>query len=581
LNEDQERVASYSAVASGSLGEQSVDDLLQKGIDTDVYNLEKFPTLEPSLDDNKLDSILKDLEKAFNKKRQSDISKNKDLSPTIITSRKEVYLPDTDSKYDENLLVKSMKALALKLGYTVKEIPYGERSIRTLSERQFKIAAGIAFAPIDLERKFNINRKEDYYELGRTYARAQQCIGAFSSETKLGVEALKRNQRFFGNSPKETTGDTTKIPVIYMAKEIRYIFIESEWSRDLETILNILLRQSQTLLASDVRDDLIKDNVLPFSEVVNLFGEREIVVTPKQGRRPATKVKRVPKAPRQNSLFVSAEMKLISEHNSALFKAVEVLNKEDYIAFLKKHGFAPLKKRIQARASHRSEYLAKFAALTTKRLNEVRSNNTSLKSKRKRDITPEDVLSMLNRRNSPVSRFVDELFSLDPNCSSVNQGFAERDKSSGILDRKVVLQNITDWIEGRYPQLESGNQDLDEAETKLRKAGINTSSSGAYQKGKSAGSSFSATKAVEREAMNAVDHSDACRMVLKRLVARGLVEDLTKLDVENLIGSLDRVTTTNEFDNADGKDGNRLLNDTLIDQGFKFLRTKPMNFYKE
>jgi hypothetical protein len=430
--------------------------------DNESSNFETFPTLEnTSLDNDAFDTIINRIDKAFDKKRNEALSKRTDLRPQIIVSRKEVYLPDTYESQSDNIILNGMIMLAKLLGFAVKIIPYGERKIRELSPRQWKIATGIGFACKDIDAKINIKQKDDYYELGRTYARSQQIYGYFNTDRKLGIGALKRNQRFFGNNPGEMEGSkNSQVPVAFLAKEVDSLFIEQEWAKELAYILNNLLRRSSELLKKEILDDAIADNIIPFSELMRLYGSRKIVARPSVGRQPAIYIERMPKYPRQNSMLLAEENKLIRDLADDLFKSIEVLSGVEYIDYIKESGFAQLRERIETSSSRRAEFLSKFAAMTTRRLAEWRKLHDS-KSKRKRDVTPDDVKSLLRRRERPPSRLAEEILFLDPTCKGLLKGFASRNDRTGELDKNQTLRNLLKHIKENNPYDNVSNQKTD------------------------------------------------------------------------------------------------------------------------
>jgi hypothetical protein len=393
---------------------------------------------------------------AFDKKRGIDLSKVDVLKPGISVSEKYVLLPDTVSDKPDNLIISMMGSLAKQLGFVVKLIPYGEKRIADVSERQWKIAAGMSFVNLDLNRKLLVKWKEDPYELGRAFSRAQQTMGVFGADDNLGLEALKRSHRFYGNNPGEMEGDSkSKTRVTYMAKELATLFIEEEWREELRVLLCTLLRRSHILLTDEVRSHIILENVLPYSDAVLLYGTRDVVVTPATGKRPAVTAKRVPKKPSVSALLQKPEQSFVEMIAADLFKAVDITSKEDYISAVKMYGFKAIKDRISSKTTKRAEFLSKFASLTTERLKSLRKLTPALKTKRKRDIVPDDVQSLLNSRTDLYGDFATEVARLDPTFSGILSGVARRDANTNALDftatrarliNHMYSQNIYDGV---------------------------------------------------------------------------------------------------------------------------------------
>jgi hypothetical protein len=408
---------SYSSILQSNIvtEETPLSKVFDLGQSGDNYEKDDSQKSLFMLDDDELPALENQIRKAFDKKRGIEASKASDLRPGISVSANTVYLPDTIDKYDGNHLVAMMFILARKLHFNVRKIPYGDRRIKTITPEAEKVSAGISFVILDNERNFNITKKTDSYEQGRTYARAQQIIGMFTHDNNLTMDALKRDQYFFGNNPKEVEVINKRpYPVAYSAKEVRDLFIEEEWSPQLRDILNTLLRRSHILLNEDVATKAKIDNILPYSEAVSLFGMREVVTSQAVGKKPAITKKRVPKKPKANSLLLKTEMSFLDDLTSDLFKAVDVTSKKEWLEAVTKASWAVTKSKIVQKASHRTEYLQKFAAMTTNRLNELRAELEPAKNKRKADITQTEVNAMLLRRSDLIRNFVNEVTHLDP-----------------------------------------------------------------------------------------------------------------------------------------------------------------------
>jgi hypothetical protein len=404
------------------------------------------------------------IQEAFKDKRAKSITDAMNLRPGVNATEKTVLLPDTIDKED-NLLVKAMGVLSQKLGYSVKLLPYGTRKTRELTRETEKISQGISFVIIDFERKFNIDSKKDPYEYGRTFARAQQIVGAVSSNAKLGVDVLKKSQRFFGNNPNEMEGEKRmRIHVQYLARNTHQFFIEEEWEKDLSLLLNALLRKSSSLVKEEVMTDSIKDNMLSYSEAVALYMTRSVVVSPASGRRPAVTAERIPKKPKENSLITKSEMSVIDTLIKDLYSAPYDASKDAWYTAIKKDGWPSIKRELVRISTERANFLSKFAALTTKRLNEVRLSGVN-KSKRKKDISPNELISCLALRDIPKSKFGNEIISLDPQFKGILSSFrVYKEGSDTEWSFTSSQQAIHDFIISKidYSAVEEAKKDIPE-----------------------------------------------------------------------------------------------------------------------
>jgi len=383
---------------------------------------------------------------SFEKRRGNLRSKDSYLLPHIDSSENKIYVPDTFGK-DDNVIMASMVTLAKSLEYDVVKLPYGERKYETPVDAAWQVATGIGFCSLDYETKFLIKDKADMYEFGRTVARSQQMLGYFNTEEKLGLDALKRDHTWFGNNPNQTvTVGKTQYPVNYVGKTLESCFAEVEWASYLAPMYLVLLRKSHKFLSEDVKVSTTKDIMLQYTEVQDLFAKRETVLVPQKGKTAAVKVRKVPKKPKANSLLTKPEMSFVDQTISKVFNAIASSSRDEWYDFIFTHGFSQIKKRIVENATVRSQILQRFASMTTKRLNEIRNSGAHLKTVRKRDVRPKDLIDMLLRRSDLNSKFADELITLDPNFENVLTDFKKVRANTESVDFVTSRQTLINFI---------------------------------------------------------------------------------------------------------------------------------------
>jgi hypothetical protein len=371
------------------------------------------------------------LQASFDSRRSNLRSKDSNILPHIDAQERIVYVPDTYEK-DDNVIMASMVSLAKTLDYTVSKLPYGDRAYETPADAMWQIATGMGFAPLDVGNKFIIKEKNDMYEFGRTIARAQQLLGYFNSEKKLGAEALRKDQMFFGNNPSQSTVvGKVNYPVRYTGKMVDSCFAEIEWASYLAPMYLVLLRKSWKLLDEEILISSAKDVMLQYTEVLDLFAKRETVIVPQKGRTAAVSIRKVPKKPKASSLLKKTESEILERSMTKVFAAIDQSSRDDWYSHVMDHGFSAIKRKIVDNANVRTQILQRFAAMTTKRLNELRASGDHLKTVRKRDVQSTDLNTMLLRREKPVERFADEIISIDPTFSSI------------LVDFRVVLEDGT------------------------------------------------------------------------------------------------------------------------------------------
>jgi hypothetical protein len=399
-------------------------------------------------DDESYDTWRSGVSRAFDKKRGSDISDIKSLLPGLNTTEGTVYLPSTISD-DENNIVRSMGVLAKDLGMTVVLIPYGERKVEQLARETYKYAAGVSFVILDYKRHLVVKGKSDLYEEGRTFARAQQIIGGFSKIKSLGLDALRKSNRWFGNNPNEHEGSgRSRVPVAYTAKGVHNLFIEKEWAKELGSLLLNLLHKSFDLLSEDEKRLALSENIRPFSECVSAFMERTRVVTPASGRKPAVTKRKIPRLPRDNPILTKNEMLFVNDILKPIFTFPAPKNNSEWLEVILNSKWSDVRASMEGQAIARDELLTRFAALTTKRLQNIRKSVPGVeKNARKVDIKDTILNTFLISRGDPYGEFAAELASLDPQCKHAFKAYGAGDSSS-----KSVLKGSSIHLRAKLRQ---------------------------------------------------------------------------------------------------------------------------------
>jgi hypothetical protein len=360
----------------------------------------------------------------------SNVSSIKDLKPGLNVEERIMYVPDTLNLPD-NIALAGIVSLGYKLGFSMKIIPYGERSTRSIPQDVWKYAAGVSFASRNGEDSIflTIKRKKDPYEYGRTFARAQQILGAFNSDKALTIAALKKDNRFFGNNPNETEGDKrTKISVTYLAKTLENIFLEYEWRVELAAMYLKLLRLSWDHLDDEVLNKSILGNITSYSEAVASYKTTTVVTRQGTKNKPSETKVVVPKIPKGSPLFVKLEMECITLLLKPIFSSDIPSKSEEWLGYIKEHKWHNVIAELAGSARTQGEILAKFASCTTKRLQECRKSGLK-NDTRKKDVTPSDVISMILKRADPVVAFATELSRIDPTCKHLLKRFWAGDNS--------------------------------------------------------------------------------------------------------------------------------------------------------
>jgi hypothetical protein len=509
------------------------------------------------VEDSVYDEYRESIVKAFDSKRGVDVSNVKSLLPGISAGGGTVFLPDTINR-DNNNIVRAMAVLAKDLGSDVQLIPYGERRFEELSRDMFKYSSGVSFVVLDYKRKLNIKSKSDAYEEGRTYARSQQVIGGFTKTSWLGLDALRRSHKWFGNNPNEFEGSgRSRHPVAYQAKGVANLFCEIEWAESLGSLLNQLLHRSWVLLDEEIQRSALAENIRPYSDCVSAFMERTIVITPAVGRKPATTRRRVPKLPRENPLMTKNEITLLGEISVSAFKFPSPSNNEEWLANIETHTWKNVRATMEGQAIARDEVLTRFAALTTKRLQQVRKHSSGGGSRRKADIKSEELNAWLCERDDPYGSLAAELATLDPAQRHIFKKIGESDKGS-----KSVLKGTSGHLRSTLRQIAIDFKVYSELEFKKPETTtpLGSSSSSSFTPPSGSGSSSEILDEVNK--ITALTSSEDIRVLINRCYKNGLFDKVDQ--VASLNSILSKLWKSKEFSNLKNNSDRKAAADEVI-----------------
>jgi hypothetical protein len=377
-------------------------------------------------DEDTIDSSIKSTESKVRMKKLASRAKVKGVvKPMLAISEKIIVLPDS-IKDNQNHIGRYMLQVSRKLGFKAVETPYtGTKN--DLSEFNENIGLGIYMSLDDENSNFNIKRKTDPYEIGRTLARSQQIMGSILD---LGHknDILKPNHYYFGNNPGETRKvDKQVLRVNSFKTELLGLIIEKDWQNEMLDILIKLLRRSYTLLPHETIYHDIKPQLINYNQVITKWCSSERVITPARGKKRAEVIRKVPGKPKSSPLLLKPEMDLMNSLSARLFgkTAMEELEFDDWCALLLKEGLDNIRSQLKIIYNNRQTFLTKFAKLTTNRLNQVRHLPGVQPTIKKASVTTEQVNAVVLNREDPVSVLVQEILTIDPTGELfINQYFA-------------------------------------------------------------------------------------------------------------------------------------------------------------
>jgi hypothetical protein len=401
--------------------------------------------IEESDSEEMMCSITEEIDNIMSQRSRMTALNRGDVTP-IISHKDKIVVLYASLKDEDYHAGHALIALAQKLGYKIFYIPKPE-SIRSRPESFEDFATGVLISVADFDQQVRLSTKSNEYENGRTFVRSLQVKGLFNDTAELGLESLKRDHRFFGNNPGEVESlDKRQIPVTPWEHMYEPIFREDDPM--IYKIFLSLAKRSHALLEEGIRERLIADHLLSFSEMTQLYMTRRVATENSRSRTAGKQKLLIPHKPRSVATLVRGEYDIICQYSTQLFQNPGYCRSADsWISRVKSVGFKVVKTELSELYNRRGEFLEKYASLTTKRLQEMRETSHLSKNKRKRDITIEDVVAMINARADPVTKFVSELVSLDPRAESLFREYVRGEEAgnegfSKVFSRAQLTQDV-------------------------------------------------------------------------------------------------------------------------------------------
>jgi hypothetical protein len=448
-------------------------------------------------DEESIGSSVRSTESKVSNRRLASRALSKGVVKPLLALKENICVLPSSVKNSQNHIGHYMLEVCKRLGIKTVETPYAG-PIQDLSEFQENVGVGVFMSLDDGGSNFNIKRKTDPYEAGRTLARSQQIMGCILD---LGHknDILKPNHYYFGNNPGETIKvDKQVLRVNSFKTELLSYIIEKDWAHEMSDILIKLLRRSYVLMPHDTIYQDMKPQLITYTQVISRWCSSERVVTPAKGKKKAQTVRKVPGKPKSSPLLTKSEMELLNSLSSRLFgkTSMEELEFNDWCALLLNEGLETIRSRLKIIYNNRQIYLTRFAKLTTNRLSQVRKLPGVYPTTKKASVTTEQVAAVILTREDPVSALVQEILTIDPSGELfIDQYFAgdttnyaastlsESDLRS-LLSKIVVDKQVYDdlrktkdsqdpWVL-RYLELERAHRitkmEFDELRKKIRQS---------------------------------------------------------------------------------------------------------------
>jgi len=377
--------------------------------------------LKKSIDEETLITRLKDLTEfditlfkakyELLEKEEALRTSSKGFSPKLFASEGEITLPSGFLKVaDEQVLLICRLAQVCK--YKIRVYESDTNHSTNLSDRAKLVLRGMILALGSPNQVINVSKKKTAVSEGQSFVRACQVVGMFGARNRMKL--LNRSHYWFSNNPGEQQEiNNRSVEVIPYKEHLKSAFNTS--TQDFYELTYGLLKKSFESLSEAVQRDLMVKHTMSYGAYVNLYESQSVQVESK-GRRGKNKREvrsRVPSKPKSRSLFTQGEYEAILSIHDVIFTEAPYMQKhEAFVREVWSPVWSNTERRIHDIINARSEFLRKFARITTRRLQELRST-LGVKDKRKADITQGELDTALCKRGTPLRAFVEELLKMN------------------------------------------------------------------------------------------------------------------------------------------------------------------------
>lgn len=300
------------------------------------------------------------------------------------------------------------------------------------------------------------------YEVGRTCMFGLLVRAEFEKTRTLGLAALKPDNQFFGNYPMSKGSRTPDQPGL----EIKARMVSTLGSyKYRKTIWSMIQRIASIVRLRGLNDldynNTIEKHLRSFDDVSN--ESRRVLNTKTKRKKQNAKNDVLPSKPSSSPLYLSGEMKEILRIIDPVWTSLEPL-KDEWLGAIQRAGFVTVRNEVRTQYTKRWEILSKFASLTTKRLQVVRSFLDLKKSISKRDIESTNIIDWIKSLQDPDKVFWTDISTLVENDKDVIvHGFDTDVPLKSIKDVGIVVR---DRICEYYNRVVLIDAPLDRAEVK-------------------------------------------------------------------------------------------------------------------
>jgi hypothetical protein len=287
-------------------------------------------------------------------------------------------------------------------------------------------------------QKRRVDKKDS--DLGMTCGHALNVLHYFADTPELGQTALARDNFFFGNNPTEKTSKNISVGFYTKIKFITQ-FTEAAEGQRLWSVINYFSKIiGLTYYDPEEINAVVEYHLRKFEDVCASF--THITYTSKKGKKVETGQKKA-NLPKKSPLLLNEESVIIDKLLSYKWESLANLAK-DWIGFVMAEGFATIMEHLSQIYQSRWILLAKYAKMTTKRLQRIRELIPDKRTAKKAAITRDNVLVLLRDRQAPVDQFYREIVDIIPEkdliraASELKQGKAINNMNAEIQIKKEI-----------------------------------------------------------------------------------------------------------------------------------------------
>jgi hypothetical protein len=289
-----------------------------------------------------------------------------------------------------------------------------------------KTLTGLILGLTDSKFK-RLDRSKDVLETARTLVFSMRVKHEFANNPKLGLGALKKNNYYFGNNPKEVVKikeDPKALSKKRRAAPIAEVKIMYEWSTIIsrlfksplaQNFFDKLIHKSTYLLKLDnFTDDeynkTISKLLLTYDDVVKKFS-RPLFEINSRTKKKTIKKYRLPEKPSRPSLLLKEEFHIVTMLISSVWSSSAELKRNWHYEIME-NSFSDIEKYLSSIYSERWRLIEAIARVTKARLEAIRKTDARYVAFKKADITPEILSAYLTSRTNQIGDFYLEIKSI-------------------------------------------------------------------------------------------------------------------------------------------------------------------------